>query len=184
MKQEHFTEIETKILEKLDTLFSEQQLLTQWQSKENNNTVDMLLVEHTGMGGDGGEVLGCYYFLPEDGSGGNIHQFLLAMTITEQLNSWNLDYMREAISRINFILPAGCFVIDHKGQILSYRVGIPFLADEEEGRMMELIGYHIVESAQYVSLWMDVLLDLNAGKISYDEFENFLQLCMTPIESD
>lgn len=182
MNQDHFTKTETRILEKLESLFSEQKLITQWQLKENNNTVDMLLVEHTGMGGDGGEVLGCYYFFPSDEEDGKIHRFVLSMTITERLNAWNLDYMREAVSRINFILPAGGFVIDHKGEILSYRIGIPFLADEEEKRMMELIGYHIVESTQYVSLWMDALLDLDAGEISYDEFENYLKLCMSPTE--
>ena len=91
---------------------------------------------------DEGEVLSCYYFLPGLGEEGSIHQFVLSMTITERLNSWNLDFMREAISKINYILQTG---------------------------MMELIGYHITESAQYVSLWMDALLELNAGNISMEE---------------
>lgn len=182
MNQDRFIGTERKILERLEGLFSQQRLLTQWQLQENNHLTDMLLVEHTGMGTDEGEVLGCYYFIPALGEEGSIHQFVLSMTITERLNSWNLDFMREAISKINYILQAGCFVIDHKGEILSYRLGIPFLPDEEENRMMELIGYHIAESAQYVSLWMDSLLELNAGNISMEEWDNYLKLCMSPVE--
>ncbi|MDD5967802.1 MAG: hypothetical protein PUC28_13655, partial [Blautia sp.] len=61
MNQDRFIGTERKILERLEGLFSQQRLLTQWQLQENNHLTDMLLVEHTGMGTDEGEVLGCYY---------------------------------------------------------------------------------------------------------------------------
>ena len=179
MIQQEFINTEKKILEQLETRFNEQKLLTQWQEKENNGLTDILYVEHMGAGGDQKEVLGSYYFLPADTEGPQLHKFLIGISITEELHSWSLELIQEAIAKINFLLPVGAFVIDIKGKTLSYRLGLPFHPEEEPQRMMDVIGYYLVESMQYVSLWMDSLIYLDEGRISYEEFEEYLKTCMT-----
>lgn len=179
MKREELIMKERKLLEQLEQRFAEQKLLTQWQLKENNGMTDILCVEHDGVGSDGDEVLGSYYFLPPDQEEPFMHRFMTGITVTEELHSWNLDMIREAVTKINYLLPVGAFVIDHGGSTLTYRLGIPFLPDETQERMMEMIGYYLVETMQYVSLWIDVLLYLNEGRIPYAEFEEYLRTCMT-----
>ena len=178
MKREDLIKTEEKILEELEGRFSEKQLLTQWQPKENNGLTDILYIEHPGAGNDGNEVLGSYYFLPPDEETPLMHKFVLGLTVTEELHSWNLDLMEKAVTKINYLLPLGAFVIDQKETTLTYRIGLPFLPDETTDRMLEVIGYYLVESMQYVSLWMDSLLYLNEGRISYNEFEAYLKTCM------
>ena len=182
MKREELIVKERKLLEQLEQRFAEQQLLTQWQLREDNGMTDILYVDHNGVGSDGDEVLGSYYFLPPDQGEPLMHRFIMGMTVTEELHSWNLDLIREAVAEINYLLPVGAFVIDHKKSTLTYRLGIPFLPDEPAERMMELIGYYLVETMQYVSLWIDALLYLNEGRISYAEFDEYLKMCMTRSE--
>lgn len=56
-------------------------------------------------------------------------------------------------------------------EILSYRFVVTFFPEEETDMMIRKASYHVAMGLQFTALWMDALLDLDGGKLTYEDFE-------------
>ena len=170
MDQKTGREKQKQVLQGLKQIFDLTGYFTEWMEAEQNGLADLLRAEHPEVGSRGDEVLGEYYFLPSLTEQVNVMNLVVSMTITDDLSSEAGERIQRAITKINYVLPFGGFVLNETEEILSYRYVISYFEDEEVDYMVRKASYHVGMALQFTALWIDSLLDLESGRLSEQKF--------------
>lgn len=174
MNQTEVKSKEEQLLKNIQQIFDITGYDTEWSGKEENEMTDILRAEHPEVGAHGDEVLGEYYFLPSLTEQVDTMNFVVSLTISDSLSPEAQARIVPAITKINSVMPLGVFVLDQSWEILSYRYVLSFFPEDDEDTMVRRASYHIGMALQYTALWIDALLDLEAGKLSVETFlQNF-----------
>ena len=174
MKREELKEKQNVVLTALHKLFKELDILTDFSREADNHMTDMVVAEHRDVGLKGDEIMGEYYFLPDKNEEQNYQSMVFALTLMDDLEKEHMEDVIKAISVVNFILPKGAFVVDEDNGLLMYRYVAAFPAEESEEEMFSLARFHIAFSVQLVSMWLDPLMTLAYGTITYEEFRKIV----------
>lgn len=174
MKIEEVREKQKVVLQGLYHLFGSLEMLTEFSEEKENHIADMVITEHRDVGLKGDEVLGEYYFLPDKNEEQDYHNMVFVLMLLDDLKEEHLADVIRAISVVNFLLPRGAFVVDEENGTLMYRYVAAFPAKEPEEEMFSLAKFHIAFSVQLVSRWLDPLMALAYGTITYEEFKKMV----------
>lgn len=170
MNQAEVKEKQEQLLKNIQKIFDATGYLNEWSGEEENNLTDILRAEHPEVGAHGDEVMGEYYFLPSLTDQAEVLNFVVSLTLSDSLTQEAQGRIVPAITKINSVMPLGGFVLDQSWEILSYRYVISFFPEEDEEMMVRKACYYIAMALQYTALWIDALLDLEAGKLSVEAF--------------
>ena len=174
MKIELLKEKQNVVLMALHQLFENLEIMTDFSREAENHVADMVVAEHRDVGLKGDEILGEYYFLPDKNEEQDYQSMVFALTLMDDLKKEHMEDVIKAISVLNFILPKGAFVVDEDNGLLMYRYVASFPAEESEEEMFSLARFHIAFSVQLVSMWLDPLMTLAYGTITYEEFRKIV----------
>ena len=175
MEKVKLQEIQSLVLQSLLEEFKLAEIPAEISAQSENGIADILVTDHTDVGIHGEEVMGEYYFAPLAEEDSLIQYFIVTQTLTEDLPAEHLEALQLALTKINFTLPKGAFVIDKNDHVLTYRYVSVYRDNEDPERMREMIRYHIVTSLRFVGDWIDVLTGLMEGTLSKEKFmETFM----------
>lgn len=112
--------------------------------------------------GDGDmEITGDFFFRPLETEEDEVQYFISLFNIADEIPKDRLTDLFEAISYINFSLPAGNFNIDKDHRFLSFILSVPLpmgLEDEALFREMDLaVGNALAIADSYAGILSDVL---------------------------
>ena len=139
---------------------------------EDGLTTVRVLFDELGDGDD--EPYAEFYFTPLTSEEDTVQYFTGLITLSEDLPVDNLSKLYEAMSYINFYIPAGAFAIDAGHRVLTYRLCVPMsieAAREEIFRQMQVIGGN---SAAIADAYIGVFRDVANDDMSIDEVRNLL----------
>lgn len=132
-----------------------------------------ILVNEFGSGLE--DVLGEFFFMPEiEGIAEEALQFHCVFTLTEELIAQNLPELYEAIGLLNFYAEAGTFAVNKAGSMLVYRNSIVLPLEMDDETALELITTNIAASMNVSERFVDVIMRVNDGRMSMEEFRGLL----------
>lgn len=170
-----FIDQQSSILRTLEQGFSEDGLFVEFFSKADSNFSDILMVEHSGIGYWEEDVISQYYFLPEEGSNPANHFFCSTIILTDDLNYAASNVLADAIAQINYILPKGIFFISAEKGNLVYRYTASLSSKLNSEELLTMIKNEILSSLFSVSLWYDILMELNNENADLKDFKSFYE---------
>ena len=135
-------------------------------SEELGTEMDVLRGMHTEFSSEMVEVLGEYFFLPLETE--DIWYFTSVFTIIEQIPDLLLEEMGATISRLNYYLPMGAFVLggDQTGTLI-YRYTVPVLSSHDEEVQFDMIRSAADAAFYCAEEFAGYLLLLSQGKAGY-----------------
>lgn len=120
------------------------------------------------------EILGDFYFRPINSEEDTAQAFMCVITITDELPEDRMAEFFEAMSYVNFTLPAGCFSVDKDHKFFCYVLSslMPMeLTDDLVYREMDIAaGNAFVIADKYIPILCDVL----NGTVGADGVVEFL----------
>ena len=175
MKKEMLRKQQRELLGEIAELLSAMELMVELSSKEENGLADAVIAEHPEVGDSHTELLGEYYFLPLEAEEMELQHFVTALTVLDDMEPDSSERMTEAIAKINYMLPEGAFQISPDGEILSYRYVSVMPADLPHEKMFIRMRKQIASALENTALWSDMLLSVDAGTVSFEEFMDFFR---------
>lgn len=122
-----------KLLEALETTLKGEEgigELSIFTAKELGAPMDILRVEIAGFGVDLVSVLGEFLFMPFEDT--DVLFFSSVITITGTLEKETAPDIAELISRMNFIVPFGCFALGDEDRSVVYKYTVPVLIGDDD----------------------------------------------------
>lgn len=170
MKKETLSRIQRQALEKLKDLLLQAGLDPEWNDAEEAGLPDSIMVLHTDLGEGKANALGEYYFFPSVEDEPEQQRFIVTLTVADDVTQENAELLKRAISRINYELPFGAFVMDPKEELLSYRYTSICDADTPQEQLLSMMNYNITTALYLTAQWVLPILELQAGMRTYEEF--------------
>ena len=125
--------------------------------------------------GDGDmEILGDFYFGPIRTEDDPAQQFLCVITITDELPPERLPALYEAISYINFTLPAGCFSVDKDHRFFCFVLNTLLPMDLEDPLLFREMDLAVGNACSIADSYIGILTDVLNGKIGAEGVVEFL----------
>lgn len=125
--------------------------------------------------GDGDmEVLGDFFFRPFETEEDTTQYFSAVITITDEIPGERLAELYEAISYVNFSLPAGCFSIDKDHRFFCFVLSIPLPVEMEDPALFEEIDLAVGNAFAIADAHIGILSDVLSGKENADGVVAFL----------
>lgn len=121
------------------------------------------------------DVMGEFFFMPEvEGIAEDALRFNCIFTLSEQLDTERLPELYEAIGLLNFYTEAGTFAVDKAGNMLVYRNSIVLSPELDDATALEQITINFAFSMNVSERFADVLVRVNDGRLSMEEFRGLL----------
>ena len=154
-----------KRLEQDFSTFEDHEDFSIFTSEELGTEMDVLRGMHVEFSSEMIDVLGEYFFLPLPTE--EIWYFTSVITITDHLQELFLEEMGATISRLNYYLPTGAFVLGGEtGRSLLYRYTIPVVAAHGEDMQFDMLRSAADAAFYSAEAFAGYLVLLNQGKIS------------------
>lgn len=138
--------------------------------EEEAGIADMAVVRHKDKERLSGEVLGEYYFLPVPESEKVFQYFVCSLTISDDLDTRFAQAVQQAVSKINFSLSSGAFLVSPDQKLLCFRYVLVMPVEQEVSCMKLGVRAAMVNALRSVMKWGSVLSDLESGKMDEREF--------------
>lgn len=138
--------------------------------EEEAGIADMAVVRHSDKAKFSGEVLGEYYFLPVPESEKVFQYFVCSLTLSDDLDTEFAWAVQQAISKINFTLSSGAFLMSPDQKLLSFRYVLVQPVEQEISSMKLGIRAAMVNALRATAKWKDILSDMDSGKMEYNDF--------------
>ena len=177
MKREILAEKQRRVLAQMKELFESLEMETEYSPVSDNGIADIVIAEHREVGQNGDEVLGEYYFLPDQAPDLELSSFMISQTILDDMKETQAEDVIRAVSRLNLFVPIGNFLVDERNGIISYHHAVLLKAETPEDQMYEMARYSVAVSVEIVHRWMDPLMSLAYGNM---ELKDFLEILNTP----
>ncbi len=131
-------------------------------------------MDYADLGENGYDAYGVYSFLP-DNENDPCRTLSIVITLTDQVDSVGIYDMYQVINQINVRIPCGAFVLSDDEKTLYYKnyVQLPKALDNES--TTQNVGVRVFDSVACITDWIDVLMGLNDGSMSYDDCINRIQ---------
>ncbi|MBE5913403.1 MAG: hypothetical protein E7274_05035 [Pseudobutyrivibrio ruminis] len=133
------------------------------------SNTDMIRTFHPYYGEVEEGIIGEYYFMPS-GASKDMYYFTAVMTLANDIDPKYIPVVTEAISKLNFYMPVGSFVLNKTGDILAFKVSEILSNDidiESSVKLMNLASSHAI---QLPERYVQVLLQLADGSLSLEQF--------------
>ena len=125
--------------------------------------------------GDGDtEIVGDFFFRPLETEDDEVQYFSVVITITDEIPGERLTALYEAISYVNFSLPAGCFSIDREHRFFCFVLSVPLPIGMEDGALREEMGLASANAIAIADAYLGILTDVLSGRAGVDGVVQFL----------
>ena len=128
--------------------------------EETGGVTDILRVAVENFGRNGDAILGEFFFLPLENGASDVLYFASVLSLDEVLEPVHLPQLYNAISRLNYYLPAGCFAVNASGTMLVFKVMAQLpgeLSEEAMLRQMNIAAVHALQVAEpYTALLIGI----------------------------
>ena len=142
---------------------------TVFDGAELDSPVDMLRILETGYGSALTEVLGEFYFNPNNEED-ELWVFSGTVVFTDQLEEKYIPLLAEALVKMNFYLPIGGFAINAPGKLLSYRIHQTIRISDSDESILEQMRTLINMAFGVPQPYCGVLLKMSEGNVTMEEF--------------
>ena len=123
-----------------------------FRKEETGGATDILRVAIDDFGSDGDDALAEFFFLDLEETGAeDVMYFGSVLTLDDQLEEAHLPELFEAVGKLNFYLPAGCFAVNAARTTLVFKVMAQMpveLSDEGMLRQMNISAVHALQVAE------------------------------------
>lgn len=161
-----------KILEQLNDELNENSVAAVLRKEEGEPEMVSALLDELGDGDRG--IIGDFYFKPLTSEEDPAQIFMSVFTISDSIPAERLPALYEAISYVNFNLPAGCFSIDKDHRFLCYVLStiLPLELSEEEAYVQTDMS--VSNALFFADGYIGILCDVLDGKVEPDGVIEFL----------
>lgn len=174
MKQEDMNRRQKIILKNIFEDLKQLEDVVEFVKADEEREFDQIVVEHEDVGIGNDTVLGQYYFLPDSLEENEVEQFMISMTISDELDEKKQVDMLQAIALVNYMIPTGAFVLDPSLQILSYKRGVTLRVGMDETENASIISYEMMAALHIVSMFVAPLVAYMYDEVTWEEF---IQAC-------
>ena len=118
---------------------------------ETDGVTDILRVALEDYGIRGDDALGEFFFLEWEDGAPDVLYFSSVITLEEEMENTHLPELYEAMAKLNFYLPAGCFAVNAAGRTLVFKLMAQIPAEQTESeilRQMNITAAHALELAE------------------------------------
>jgi hypothetical protein len=126
------------------------------------------------LGGGEMEVLGEFFFRQPETEDDGAQVFTCVFTIADDIPAERLPALYEAISYVNFSIPAGCFSIDKDHRFFCYVLSTFMPADLEDSEVFREIDLAAGNAMAIADTYIGILSDVLEGTIDADGVVEFL----------
>lgn len=120
------------------------------------------------------EILGDFFFQPLLGEEDTTQYFSVVITITDMIPEERLSELYEAISYVNFSLPAGNFCIDKDHRFFCYVLSVPLPMEMEDTALFTEMDLAAGNAFAIADAHIGILTDVLNGKENADGVVAFL----------
>lgn len=165
-----------KLLKALQEKFGEWEIGAVYRNGEAEKLpMDILTILVTEYGNSLEDVMGEFFFMPEiEGQPEDVLRFNCIFTLTENLSAEQLPNLYEAAAILNYYTEAGTFAVNKAGGMLVYRNSIALPLDMEDEAALELIVTNVLFSMNVSERYVDILLQVNDGRMDIEDFRALL----------
>ena len=126
------------------------------------------VMDYADIGQNGYDAFGVFTFLP-DVEDDPCRILSIVITLTEEVNPVGIYDLYQVMNRINVRIPGGAFVISDDEKTMYYRTYVTLPKDVSDEETLKNAGLRVFDSIAAVNDWIDVLMGLNDGDLSYEE---------------
>ncbi|MCR5402481.1 MAG: hypothetical protein K6E91_01500, partial [Butyrivibrio sp.] len=126
-----------KILEALSNELNENSIAAVLRKEEGAPEMISAMLDELGDGDRG--IIGDFYFRPLQTEDDPVQVFTAVFTIANDVPTDRLQALYEAISYVNFAVPAGCFSIDKDHRFFCYALNTLLPSDLEDAQVFRQI---------------------------------------------
>ncbi|MCR5054102.1 MAG: YbjN domain-containing protein [Lachnospiraceae bacterium] len=163
------------VLDRINKELNEDKIAAVFQASEDGapETVSVLFDE---MGEEGeGEAAGQIFFRPFTSSEDKVQYFAAILTPWEDIPKDRLPALYEAISYVNFTLPAGCFTVDKDHSFCTFILSAPLPIDLPEEELLDRAETVLGSAVATADAFFDILTDVVDGKKTVKDVVAFLE---------
>lgn len=125
--------------------------------------------------GDGDRgIIGDFYFRPIQSKEDPLLIFMSVFTISDAVPKERLTALYEALSYVNFAVPAGRFAIDKDHKFLCYALSTLIPAELDDDQTFRQIDLAVGNAFYFADSFIGVLCDVLDGKMEPDSVIEFL----------
>ncbi len=173
----NMSEIESKrheLLDELNTALNNARVAAVLRKEEGAPEMVTAFLDEMGDGSLDLEIVGDFYFRPLLSADDPVQIFMTVITITTEIPKENLPALYEAISYVNFNLPAGSFSIDKDHNFFVYVLSNLMPADIPDELVFREMDMAVGNAFSFADSYIDILLDVMTGKIGAEGVVEFL----------
>ncbi len=119
-------------------------------------------------------VMGDFFFRQPETEDDGAQSFLSVLTIADDIPPERLPALYEAMSYVNFNVPAGCFAIDKDHRFLCYVLSTLMPADLEQEALFREMDLAVGNAMAISDTYIGILADVLSGTIEADGVVEFL----------
>ena len=162
-----------ELLTELEKFFKEDEDIEEvslFTAEELETPMDVLRVLVTGYGAELNDILAEYSFIPMPGEADEIWYFSCVLTIGTELPKEGMTPLANAIARLNFYLPYGCFCLSNDGGMLIYKSVTALRSDEKDETLYKDIELSADTALLVPESFIDLLMRVADGRMGLNEF--------------
>lgn len=159
-----------ELLKQLKCIFEENKVACVVRTPEEESALATIILTtlHRNMGNHNDEVMGEYFFMPQEES--NDDYFTISLSITENLTDETYGLFSTASGVMNFFLPFGGFVVNRDITTLAYKYTVIIPADYTKEQAFQLIDKAVGGALDIVDNNIAILTDMEKGEATFDDF--------------
>ena len=160
------------LLEELNRELNDAQIAAVLRKEEGAPDMVSALLDELGDGDL--EILGDFYFRPLQTEEDAAQAFMCVITITDELPPERLPALYEAISYVNFNIPAGCFSVDKDHRFFCYILSTLLPVELEDALLFREMDLAVGNALAICDSYLGILTDVVNGDIGVDGVVEFL----------
>ena len=161
LKEERYS-----ILEKMRDALQEELVPCQIRDPESEEEPAILTVVLDAIG-ETGEMegsIGEFFFMLPESENDTVQHFCAVITIMDDLSKENLPKLYEAMAKINFRIPCGCYAVDEDESIISYRLTVPMPISLSGDALFDEINVCMANAFSSAEPYADELINIASGE--------------------
>ncbi|MBQ7677938.1 MAG: hypothetical protein IJT32_06865 [Lachnospiraceae bacterium] len=120
------------------------------------------------------EILGDFYFRPVNDEEDTAQAFMCVLTITDELPKERMADFYEALSYVNFNVPAGCFSVDKDHRFFCYVLTSIMPMELPDDLLFHQMDIAVGNACMIADTYIPILCDVLDGTIGVDGVVEFL----------
>ena len=172
MEKKEIERIRHEVLENLCHELNDEQIAA--VVNKGNGDIEMVSAILNELGDGDMDIQGDFYFRPLQTDDDAAHIFMSVITISNEVPAERLPELYEAMSYVNFNLPAGCFSIDKDHRFFCFVLSSLIPVDLDEASVFQEMDIAVGNAFAISDTYIGILTDVLNGKIGADGVVEFL----------